>query len=64
MADVMRRGPWPPLTEEQRARVDEVKRLGNELHDYLEALPAGREVSLAKTNLEQAVMWAIKGIAA
>lgn len=64
MGDVMRRGPWPPLTEAQTVDVDAVKRMGNELHDYLESLPACREVSLAKTKLEEAIMWAVKGITA
>jgi hypothetical protein len=29
-----------------------------------EHVPAGREVSLAKTKIEEAVMWAVKGLTA
>lgn len=62
MNDVMRKGPWPPLSYGQKEAVDRVKTAGNDLHAFLESLPQGREISLAKTKLEEAVMWAVKGI--
>ena len=51
-----------PLTSEQAENINTIKGLGNGFHDFLESIPAGREVSLAKTKLEEAVMWAVKGV--
>jgi hypothetical protein len=33
-----------------------------EFHNYIEALGQSRELSLAKTKIEEAVMWAVKHI--
>ena len=32
------------------------------LHAIIDHVPAGREASLAKTKIEEAVMWAVKGL--
>ena len=41
--------------------VDETKRLTDELMNYInENVPAGRERSIAITNIEQGTMWAVK----
>ena len=39
-----------------------IKSLGFEFYNYLDSLPPSRETSLAKTKIEEAVMWAVKGI--
>ncbi len=42
----------------------EVKDLGAELLALCDRIGASRELSIAKTNVEQAVMWAVKHITA
>ncbi len=37
-----------------------IKDKGLELHDLIESIGASRELSLAKTKTEEAVMWAVK----
>lgn len=61
--DVMRRVSRP-LTEAETVALDEIKTMGNHLHAMLEDLGASRELSIAKTKLEEAVMWASKHISA
>ena len=64
MTDVMRT-QYRKLTLQEKQAMDDVKRLARELYDYIEDLtPPGREFSLAKTKVEEAVMWAVKGITA
>lgn len=41
---------------------DEIKSAATVLESLFERIPPGREVSLGITNLEQAVMWAVKGL--
>ena len=50
------------LSEEDKQAMQAVKDLGLALHDRIEALGQSREVSLAKTKVEEAVMWAVKHI--
>lgn len=52
------------LTTEEASLVAEVKGTALDLYRVIDKAPAGRETSLAKTNLEQAVMWAVKAITA
>jgi hypothetical protein len=40
----------------------DIKDTGLEFLDYLDILTPCREVSLAKTKVEEAVMWAVKAI--
>lgn len=61
------RGPigrpdYRALTEDQKARLVAVKDSGAEFLALCDTLGASRELSIAKTNIEQAVMWAVKGI--
>lgn len=49
-------------TEEQTAKITEVREKCKELHTLLLTLPGSRETSLAITNLEQVSMWANKSI--
>jgi len=53
-----------PLSDIAADRVYKIKKMGNNFHEYLESFPNNRELSLAKTKLEEFVMWAVKGISA
>ena len=57
------RPEYKELDEQQKALVLEVKTKAGELFDLF-SKTLGRETAVAKTNLEQAVMWAVKGITA
>jgi hypothetical protein len=52
------------LSEEEKMKMQEVKDIGQEFLDYLTLLPQGRETALARTKIEEAVMWAVKGLTA
>lgn len=52
------------LSDQESGAAERIKLLGAELWFAINALGEKREYSLAKTNLEQAVMWAVKGITA
>lgn len=63
------RQQYRTLTGTEKAMIDRIKGEGAALLTSIEALPGmfpenAREFALAKTNLEQAVMWAVKGITA
>ena len=51
------------LTDDEKASMVHLKDLGvafiNAIRD---CVPEGREASLAKTKIEEAVMWAVKGL--
>jgi hypothetical protein len=48
------------LGDEEKAAMQKIKDLGLELHTYFEGMGTSRELSLAKTKVEEAVMWAVK----
>jgi hypothetical protein len=51
------------LSEEEKAGMVRLKDIGlNFLHSIDDIVPKGREASLAKTKVEEAVMWAVKGL--
>lgn len=50
------------LSDEEKAAMQKVKDMGLEFHSYLDSYGASREISLAKTKIEEAVMWAVKHI--
>jgi len=56
------RKAYRELTEPEKVLVADIKASAGELYDLIEMAPAGREQSIAKTKLEEAVMWAVKGI--
>jgi hypothetical protein len=50
------------LSDDEKAQMQAIKDKGLELHDLLESVGQSRELSLAKTKTEEAVMWAVKHI--
>lgn len=56
------RSTYKELDAEQLAKIGKMKAAAQEFIDVLKAERASREMSLAITNAEQAVMWATKGM--
>lgn len=52
------------LTDEEKAAMQWIKDTGLTIHSYLDQLGSSRELSIAKTKIEEAVMWAVKHITA
>ena len=50
------------LTDEEKAKMQWLKDAGLQLHELIESIGSSRELSLAKTKVEEAVMWAVKHI--
>lgn len=50
------------LSDEEKATMQAIKDKGLELHDLLDGAGSSRELALAKTKVEEAVMWAVKHI--
>lgn len=50
------------LSEDEKAHLARVVRLGDELIEVLEAIGLTRRLSIAKTKVEEAVMWAVRDI--
>lgn len=62
MADVFRKN-YTELSALQKSDVASVKDKAQELYDLLDKVAADpRSIAVAKTNLEQSIMWAVKGI--
>lgn len=60
------RHEYKVLNDEEKAAMQKVKDFGLDFHGYLTLLEyhngRSRELSLAKTKIEEAVMWAVKHI--
>ena len=52
------------LSDDEKATMQRIKDMGLEFHDFLSGVGASRELSLAKTKIEEAVMWAVKHVTA
>jgi hypothetical protein len=52
------------LTDEEKAAMQKVKDDGLAFHELVDSLGSSRELSLAKTKIEEAVMWAVKHLTA
>lgn len=52
------------LNDAEKANMQSVKDAGLAFHDQIAGLGNSREISLAKTKVEEAVMWAVKHITA
>jgi hypothetical protein len=66
MNDTFRK-EYKPLTDGQKEYMAKIKEEASELETLFNDINTpdiGREIALAKTNLEQSVMWAVKGLTA
>ena len=54
------RHQYKVLTETEKLQLQTIKDKGLEFHTLVEDLGQSRELSLAKTKIEEAVMWAAK----
>ncbi len=66
MSDTFRK-EYKPLSDEAKAWMNDVKEKAEQLLLAIDKprnadFSGNREIAVAKTNLEQAVMWAVKGI--
>lgn len=50
------------LSDDEKAQMQAIKDEGLRFHDLVEVIGTSREMSLAKTKIEEAVMWAVKHI--
>jgi hypothetical protein len=50
------------LSPDEKLALNNVKVLGQQFHDFVEQIGQSRDLSLAKTKIEEAVMWAVKHI--
>jgi hypothetical protein len=50
------------LNEAEKANMLHVKDLGLGMIEFVDSLGKSREMALARTKIEEAVMWAVKGI--
>lgn len=61
--NVMRHG-YRVLSDEEKAQMQAVKDQGLAFWEFIHGIGHGRELALAKTKIEEAVMWAVKHITA
>lgn len=59
-ANNVMRHEYRVLSDDEKAKMKEIKDLGVAFVQLCDSLGTSRELSLAKTNAEQAVMWAVK----
>lgn len=50
------------LTEAEKAQMQQIKDAGLAFHTLVEGVGQSRELALAKTKIEEAVMWAVKHV--
>lgn len=50
------------LSESEKAQMKAIKDAGLQFHQMLDSIGSSREISLAKTKIEEAVMWGVKHI--
>lgn len=48
------------LSEDEKNTMQAIKDRGLELHELIESIGQSRELAIAKTKAEEAVMWAVK----
>lgn len=48
------------LSDDEKAQMKKIKDMGLEFFTFLESMGSSREISLAKTKVEEAVMWGVK----
>ena len=52
------------LSDAEKANMQTIKDMGLAFHDFISGVGNSREMSVAKTKIEEAVMWAVKHITA
>ena len=52
------------LSDDQKEAMVDIKDKALELHDLIESLGSSRELSISKTKIEEATMWAVKHLTA
>lgn len=52
------------LSDTEKLQMQAIKDKGLELFNLIDSIGSGRELSIAKTKTEEAVMWAVKHITA
>jgi len=52
------------LSDAEKANMQAIKTMGLRFHELVVGLGNSRETSIAKTKIEEAVMWAVKSITA
>jgi hypothetical protein len=52
------------LSDAEKANMARIKDMGMEFHELVAGLGNSRELSIAKTKIEEAVMWAVKHVTA
>lgn len=52
------------LSDSEKANMVKIKDMGKDFHDFIAGQGNSRELSIAKTKIEEAVMWAVKHITA
>ena len=62
IANNVMRHEYRLLNDTEKAQMQQVKDLGLDFYTALETLPQGREVAIAMTKIEEAVMWATRAI--
>lgn len=50
------------LSDAEKANMAKVKDMGLAFHEFITGLGSSRELSIAKTKIEEGVMWAVKHI--
>ena len=61
-ANNVMRHEYRVLSDAEKAQMQAIKDKGLELHNLIESIGQSRELSIAKTKTEEAVMWAVKHI--
>lgn len=61
-ANNVMRHQYRVLSDMEKAQMQAIKDKGLELYSLIESIGTSRELSIAKTKAEEAVMWAVKHI--
>lgn len=64
MVNNVMRHEYRVLSDDEKAKMRRAKDMGLEFHDFVASLGNSRELSIAKTKIEEATMWAVKHLTA
>ena len=56
------RHQYKVLSDAEKVQMVTIKDMGLQFHEYCQSLGKSRELSLAQTKIEEAVMWAVKHV--